>query len=111
MRETQGFMANNSFKGVFSVPQGMVGVYSNTPESTCCLSEDELEIVMQYEEEQSRLGNFERIFPLNNNAAYYAKFFEHIRPANELLVRYLRISNRVPLETTSSPGLKKISMR
>jgi hypothetical protein len=79
------------------------------------LTEDELEIIMQYEEEQSRLGNFERIFPLNTNAAYYSKFFEHIRPSNELLMRYLRINNRVPKDMSNtvvisdsiSPGLKK----
>lgn len=34
------------------MPQGMAGVYTNTPESTSVLSEDELEIILQYEEEQ-----------------------------------------------------------
>ena len=54
------------------------------------LTEDELGIITDYEEEQSRLGNFERIFPLHSNASHYSKFFEHIRPSNELLVKYLR---------------------
>jgi hypothetical protein len=38
-----------------------------------------------------RLGNFERIFPLQSNAQHYAKFFEYERPSNELLIRYLRM--------------------
>jgi hypothetical protein len=56
-----------------------------------CLTEDELGIIIEYEEESARLGNFERIFPLAQNAAHYAKFFEYERPSNELLAKYLKI--------------------
>ena len=63
------------------------------------LTEEELSIISDYEEEQSRLGNFERIFPLASNAQYYGKFFEHIRPSNELLARYLKLQSN-PLTST-----------
>lgn len=34
-------------------------------------SEDDLQIVIDYEEEQTRKGNFDLIFPLSSNASYY----------------------------------------
>jgi hypothetical protein len=55
------------------------------------LSDDDLNIIIDYEEENLRLGNFERIFPLQSNAQHYAKFFEYERPSNELLCRYLKM--------------------
>jgi hypothetical protein len=72
---------------MFSVPTG--GSYN--PNGDSCLSEDELNIIIDYEEENMRLGNFERIYPLQSNATHYAKFFEYERPSNELLTRYLRM--------------------
>lgn len=71
------------------------GFFSTPGELQLSLTEDDLEIIQQYEEEERRLGNFERIYPLHANAQHYSKFFEHIRPANELLAKYLRISSRV----------------
>jgi len=41
------------------------------------LTEEELGIITDYEEENTRLGNFERIFPIQSNAQYYSKYFEH----------------------------------
>lgn len=35
------------------------------------LSEDELQLIVDYEEEQLRKGNFDLIFPLPSNIAYY----------------------------------------
>ena len=55
------------------------------------MTEDELSMIIDYEEESLRLGNFERIFPLQSNAHHYSRFFEYERPSNELLSRYLRI--------------------
>ena len=45
---------------------------------------------IEYEEEYKRLGNFERIFPLNSNVVHYGKFFEYKRPSNLLLTKYLK---------------------
>ena len=45
--------------GMFSVPNS-----NNLHSDNNCLSEDELGIIIEYEEESARLGNFERIFPL-----------------------------------------------
>lgn len=74
---------------MFSNPTG--GNYANPNGSDTCLSEDELNIIIDYEEENMRLGNFERIYPLQSNASHYAKFFEYERPSNELLAKYLKL--------------------
>lgn len=58
-------------------------------ESLC--SEDDLAMILDFEEEQFRLGNFEKIFPSINNVQYYGQFFECPRNANLLLSKYLTI--------------------
>ena len=55
------------------------------------VTEDDLQIILDFEEEQFRLGNFEKIFPCINNVQYYGQFFECQRNANQLLTRYLSI--------------------
>ena len=55
------------------------------------LTEDDLAILLDFEEEQFRLGNFEKIFPCINNVSYYGQFFEYTRAANNLLMRYLSV--------------------
>ena len=55
------------------------------------LSDDDLNILIDFEEEQFRLGNFEKIFPCINNVQYYSQFFEQNRGANNLLQRYLTL--------------------
>ena len=75
--------------GMFSVPTG--GNHSYPAGDGSCLTEDELNIIIDYEEENTRLGNFDRIYPLQQNAAHYAKFFEYERPSNELLSKYLKL--------------------
>jgi len=70
--DVSGFAQNANVKGAFSVPQNMAG-----DTLISLLTEDELEIIIQFEEENSRLGNFERIYPLNSKAAHYLKFYEH----------------------------------
>ena len=54
------------------------------------LSEDDLNLVVEFEEEQFRLGNFEKIYPCINNVGYYSQFFEVQRGANILLQKYLQ---------------------
>jgi len=53
------------------------------------MTEDDLQLILDFEEEQFRLGNFEKIFPCINNVGYYSQFFEYSRHANCLLQRYL----------------------
>jgi hypothetical protein len=48
-------------------------------------------MVIDFEEEQFRLGNFEKIFPCINNVAYYGQFFEYPRQSNNLLAKYLSV--------------------
>ena len=63
IREVTGFNSSNvNNNGCFSIPQGSAGIEASQ------LTEEELSIIVDYEEEASRLGNFERIFPLASNA-------------------------------------------
>jgi tubulin polyglutamylase TTLL4 len=55
------------------------------------LSEDDVQIILDFEEEQHRLGNFEKIFPCINNVRQYGQFFEYPRFANGLLQKYLQV--------------------
>ena len=48
-----------------------------------------MQIVLDFEQEQLRRGNFDLIFPLASNVSYYSQFFELIRFGNEILWRYL----------------------
>ena len=45
-------------------------------EGTERLSKDETELLMDLDDEFSRRGNFELIFPLSKNAMHYERFFE-----------------------------------
>lgn len=93
LKEVAGFKTS-AMSGVFSSPQGT----STSPAmagfgldgSSSALSEDELAIISDFEEESLRQGNFERIFPLQQNCLHYAKFFEYRRPSNHLLAKYLK---------------------
>ena len=40
------------------------------------MTEDDLAVILDFEEEQFRLGNFDKIFPCINNVSYYGQFFE-----------------------------------
>ena len=74
LKEVAGFKSNGTITGVFSSPQGgaasgSLGGYidgSGQP-----LTEDELNVISDFEEETLRLGNFERIFPLQQNCVHY----------------------------------------
>ena len=54
------------------------------------LTNDEINIILEHEEEFSRKGNFSRVFPLAANVDYYAKLFEIQRYNNHLLWCYIR---------------------
>lgn len=47
------------------------------------------EAITEFIEQQTRLGSFERIFPLDFNVKYYSQFFECERANNELLRKYV----------------------
>ena len=53
------------------------------------LDDEDLQIILDFEEEQFRLGNFEKIFPCINNVDYFGSFIEYPRATNALLARYL----------------------
>ena len=85
-------------------------MYTGNHIEASALTDEEMNIIVDYEEEQQRLGNFERIFPIASNAQHYSKFFEHIRPSNELLARYLKsvsIHNRERSSPQPKPKSKQ----
>jgi len=41
------------------------------------MTDDDIQVILDFEEEQFRLGNFEKIFPCINNAAHYGQMFEY----------------------------------
>lgn len=53
------------------------------------LTKDELEMLMDLEEEFTRRGNFQRVYPLASNVKFYEKFFEVKRYQNLLIGAYL----------------------
>lgn len=57
------------------------------------ITDEETQMVVDFEEEQWRLGNFEKIFPCVNNAKTYQLFFESQRQSNHVLQKYLAILN------------------
>jgi hypothetical protein len=40
------------------------------------LTPDEIEMLLDLEDEESRMGNFERVFPLESNVQSFEKYFE-----------------------------------
>lgn len=57
------------------------GQFNGTEE----LTEDEMEMLMDLEDEYSRRGNFKRIYPLEGNINTYEQFFEENRYQNSNL--------------------------
>jgi tubulin polyglutamylase TTLL4 len=54
------------------------------------LSEDDLQILVNCEEENYRVGNFKKIFPVKKNIDAYAKYFSTPRYNNLLLWKHLK---------------------
>ena len=54
------------------------------------LSEDDLEILAEFEEEQRRKGHFELLFPTRQTIEAYGPYFESQRHANLVLWQYIR---------------------
>lgn len=71
------------------------------------LSRDEAELCLELDEEFSRRGNFERLFPLGINSQHYSQFFEHKRYANALLSTYVQTQESVR-EKLFAPKIQKV---
>ena len=56
------------------------------------LEGDDVDLVLNFEEEFKRMGNFRRVFPNKNNFREYTKFFYKHSYANLLLWKYLKNS-------------------
>ena len=49
------------------------------------LTEDELEMLLDLEDEDKRRGNFEKVFPLEDSLMNYGHFFEKERYQNRMV--------------------------
>ena len=64
------------------------------------LTEEDLNMLIDYEEEGQRLGEFKRIFPTVDNSDAYAEFFEMNRYNNFLLWKHIDSERNVLLKYT-----------
>lgn len=81
MRRMKGFTKGNRSKyGYF---------YDNKATSQYDMFNGDPEVLDEFIEQETRMGNFERIFPLDYNVNYYSQFLERERPNNELLRRHV----------------------
>ena len=53
------------------------------------LTEDELEMLLDLDDELQRRGNFERLYPLESNVGLYSPFLEEAGYQNQLAATYL----------------------
>jgi len=56
------------------------------------MTEEDWKVLLETDEEESRRGHFQRIFPLRDNAQYYEHFFEAPRYNNLLVWKWLHSS-------------------
>lgn len=72
---------------------------SNLQSSSCLedyvLSEDDLQILIDCEEEGYRTGGFKKIFPLKKNIDCYSGFFQVLRYNNLLLWKHLKSTSNI----------------
>ena len=66
------------------------------------MTEDEIDMLIELEEEDSRSCQFERIFPVASNMTYYAQFFESKHYQNALVMAYLNTSQEKKAQLLSS---------
>lgn len=59
------------------------------------LSQSEINVLMELEEENHRKGHFDRIFPKKSNIDLYSQYFESDRLLNWITWKYLKHPNRV----------------
>ena len=78
----------NSYRNILSLAE------SNSLEDYV-LSEDDLQILLDCEEENHRTGNFKRIFPLKKNIDIYSNFFQVQRYNNLLLWKHLKSPSNI----------------
>lgn len=78
--------------------------YSNSPDKNRRIQsfvddlvDEDYECLADLEEENSRRGHFNRIFPLANNIDTYSKYFETSRHANTVIWNYLKLGGPVNL--------------
>lgn len=64
------------------------------------LTPDEVEMLLDFEDEEYRMGNFQRVYPLKGNVDKFEKFFEVKRYQNTLLAAYLQATDQIKAKLT-----------
>ena len=64
------------------------------------LSEDEIDVLLTFEEENTRRGNFTRVFPLASNLQYFEKYFEKRHYKNALVAAYILATDEIKQNLT-----------
>jgi len=59
-------------------------------EGFASLTEDDLDIIADFEEEQGRIGHFELLFPTKDTVEILGAHFDSQRHANSVLWQYIR---------------------
>ena len=59
------------------------------------LTDEEYELLADLEEEHSRKGHFNRIFPLATNVDTYSKYFETQRRSNQAVWDYVKLGQPI----------------
>ncbi len=59
------------------------------------LTDEDYELLADLEEEHSRRGHFQRIFPLASNIDTYSKFFETQRRSNTVVWDYVKMGQPI----------------
>lgn len=59
------------------------------------LTDEDFDILADLEEENTRRGHFNRIYPLASNVDTYSKYFETQRHANAVIWNYLKLGSPI----------------
>ena len=59
------------------------------------LTDEEYELLADLEEEYTRKGHFNRIFPLATNVDTYSKYFETNRRSNQVVWDYVKLGQPI----------------
>lgn len=75
--------------------RGLQSLLSAQSLSDYLLTEEDFKVLAETEEELSRSGHFERIFPMRENVDYFERFFETPRYNNILVWKWMRSEDTV----------------
>lgn len=82
-------------KNVKTTHRNLTGLMNCNSLEEYDISQEDLNVLIDSEEEWDRIGNFDRIFPLKNNVDYYSQFFPIARYNNMLVWKNLKAKTNI----------------